>query len=115
MVRFGRGEASNYHAVFPRKTTFAPGEYDLLLERRHRSALMKIFSALIAACLIGAGAFAAEPPKESDRDQQQLAALAKEVQGQQTAIADNQKKIDEKLAAIAEAIRQARLYSARGR
>jgi hypothetical protein len=76
---------------------------------------MKIFSALIAVCLISAGAFATEPPKESDRDQQQLAALTKEVQGQQTAIADNQKKIDEKLAAIAEAVRQAKIYAARGR
>ena len=76
---------------------------------------MKILSALIAVCLIGSGAFAAEPPKESDRDQQQLAALTKEVQGQQTAIADNQKKIDEKLAAIAEAIRQAKIYSSRGK
>ena len=76
---------------------------------------MKNFSALIAVCLIGASAFAAEPAKDSDRDQQQLAALAKEVQGQQTAIADNQKKIDEKLAAIAEAIRQAKIYAARGR
>ena len=75
---------------------------------------MKNFSALIAVCLIGASAFAAEPAKD-DRDQQQLAALAKEVQGQQTAIADNQKKIDEKLAAIAEAIRQAKIYAARGR
>jgi hypothetical protein len=76
---------------------------------------MKILSALIAVCLIGASAFAAESPKESDRDQQQLAALTKEVQGQQTAIADNQKKIDEKLAVIAEAIRQAKIFSARGR
>jgi hypothetical protein len=76
---------------------------------------MKILSALIAICLIGAGAFAAEPPKESDRDQQQLAALTKEVQAQQAAIADNQKKIDEKLTAIAEAVRQAKIYSSRGR
>ncbi|HEX4631946.1 MAG TPA: hypothetical protein VH188_13390 [Chthoniobacterales bacterium] len=76
---------------------------------------MKTFSALIAVCLVGAGALAAEPPKESDRDQQQLAALTKEVQGQQTAIADNQKKIDEKLAAIAEAIRLAKIYAARGK
>jgi hypothetical protein len=115
MVRFGRGEASNYHAVFPRKTALELGEYDLLLESPNRFAPMKIFSALIAVWVIGAAAFAAEPPKESDRDQQQLAALAKEVQGQQTAIADNQKKIDEKLAAIAEAIRQAKIYAARGR
>ena len=76
---------------------------------------MKILSALIAVCVIGVGAFSAEPPKESDRDQRQLVALTKEVQGQQTAIADNQKKIDEKLAAIAEAIRQAKIYSSRGK
>ena len=51
----------------------------------------------------------------ADREQQQVAALAKEVQAQQTAIADNQKKIDEKMTAIAEALRQARIYAGRGR
>jgi uncharacterized protein YlxW (UPF0749 family) len=76
---------------------------------------MKILSALIATCLISAGASAAEPSKESDRDQQAVAALAKEVQGQSTAIADNQKKIDEKMTAIAEALRQAKIYAGRGR
>jgi len=50
-----------------------------------------------------------------ERDQQQVVAAAKEVQAQQAAIAENQKKIDEKLAAIAEALRQAKIYSARGR
>jgi hypothetical protein len=76
---------------------------------------MKILSALIAACVfgIGLGAFGAEPA--TDRDQQQVAALAKEVQAQQTAIADNQKKIDEKIAAIAEALRMAKIYAGRGR
>jgi hypothetical protein len=76
---------------------------------------MKILSALIAICLICAGSSAAEPPKESERDQQEAAALAKEVQGQLTAIADNQKKIDEKMTAIAEALRQAKIYAGRGR
>ena len=76
---------------------------------------MKILSALIAICLVCASASAAEPPKESERDQQEVAALAKEVQGQLTAIADNQKKIDEKMTAIAEALRQARIYAGRGR
>jgi len=76
---------------------------------------MKTLSALIAFCLLGLGAFAAEPSKQGDRDQQQLLALTKEVQSQQTAIADNQKKIDEKMAAIAEAIRLAKIYSARGK
>ena len=74
---------------------------------------MKILSTLIATSLFGAAALAAEPT--SDRDQQQVAALAKEVQGQQATIADNQKKIDEKMAAVAEALRLARIYAGRGR
>jgi hypothetical protein len=74
---------------------------------------MKILSALIAVCAFTVAASAAGP--QSDRDQQQVAALAKELQAQQTAIADNQKKIDEKMAAIAEALRLARIYAGRGR
>jgi hypothetical protein len=58
---------------------------------------------------------AAEPSKESEREQQQVAALAKEVQAQQAAIADNQTKIDAKLVTIAEAVRQAKIYASRGR
>ena len=78
---------------------------------------MKTLSALFAICAVGISAnlSAAEPPKDSDRDQQQLVALAKEVQAQQTAIAENQKKIDEKTAAIGEALRVARIYAGRGR
>ena len=78
---------------------------------------MKILSALIAAGLIGLGicVSAAEPSKESEREQQEVVALTKEVQGQQVAIADNQTKIDAKLATIAEALRLARIYSTRGR
>jgi vacuolar-type H+-ATPase subunit I/STV1 len=76
---------------------------------------MKIFSLVIATCLIGTAfaTSAAEPPKENERDQQQLAALTKEIQTQQTAIADNQGKIDAKLTAIAEALRLARIYASR--
>jgi uncharacterized protein YlxW (UPF0749 family) len=78
---------------------------------------MKTLSALLAICAIGISAHVstAEPPKDSERDQQQVAALTKEVQAQQTAIADNQKKIDEKTAAIGEALRLARIYAGRGR
>ncbi|HSV61757.1 MAG TPA: hypothetical protein VLH83_00305 [Chthoniobacterales bacterium] len=78
---------------------------------------MKILSALLAICALSINAHlsAAEPPKDSDRDQQQLAALTKEVQTQQTAIAENQKKIDEKTAAIGEALRLARIYAGRGK
>ncbi|HZE13988.1 MAG TPA: hypothetical protein VE086_09535, partial [Chthoniobacterales bacterium] len=66
-----------------------------------------------AMFLFGAAALAADSP--SDHDQQQVAALTKEVQLQQTAIAENQKKIDEKTAAIAEALRLARIYAGRGK
>ena len=78
---------------------------------------MKILSAFISISLlsIAVNARAAEPAKDLEREQQQVAALAKEVQAQQVTIADNQKKIDEKLAAIAEALRQAKIYSTRAR
>lgn len=74
---------------------------------------MKIYSTLIALCFFASAALAVDP--QSDRDEQQLAALTKEVQAQQRAMADNQKKIDEKLGAIAEALRLARIYAGRGR
>jgi hypothetical protein len=75
---------------------------------------MKTLSALLALCLCGAiGVRAAEPSKESERDQQQVVALAKEVQVQQTAIADNQAKIDAKMVTIAEALRLAKIYASR--
>jgi vacuolar-type H+-ATPase subunit I/STV1 len=92
-------------------------EYDLLLKNASQVAFMKILSAFIAISLIGVSfnARAAEPPRDLEREQQQIAALAKEVQAQQATIADNQKKIDEKLAAIAEALRQAKIYSTRAR
>jgi hypothetical protein len=76
---------------------------------------MKILSALLVSCVVGASvcAPAAEPSKESEREQQQLVALAKEVQGQQATIAENQTKIDAKLVSIAEAVRLAKIYASR--
>ena len=108
-------KASNYHAAFPREMPAPPREYDLLLEERDRLAPMKSLPALIATCLLAllVTAPAAEPSKESEREQQQLLALVKEVQSQQAAIAENQTKIDAKMAAIAEALRLARIYSSR--
>ena len=53
---------------------------------------------------------AAEPAAANE---QQLAALVREIQTQQAQIAENQSKIETKLAAIAEAIRVARIYSSR--
>jgi len=73
---------------------------------------MKKFSTLLLPCLFACAiaARAAEPSKESD---QQVAALTKEVQAQQTAIVENQTKINEKMAAIAEALRLAKIYASR--
>lgn len=78
---------------------------------------MKLFSTLAAAFFFGAVLIvpAAEPAKETERDQQQVVALGKEVQAQQAAIADNQAKIDAKMTTIAEALRQAKIYTSRGR
>lgn len=76
---------------------------------------MRTLSALLALCfLAGITAVRAADPA-TDRDQQQVAALTKEVQNQQAAIVENQTKINEKVAAIAEALRQAKIYAARGR
>src|SRR3954471_24162969 len=83
-LRSGR-KASNYRADFPREIPPPLGEYDLLLEMRRQSP-MKILLALIATSLFCVAAFGAD--QQSDHDQQQVAALAKEVQGQQTAIAE---------------------------
>jgi hypothetical protein len=76
---------------------------------------MKRLSALTAffslALLVAAPA--AEAPSASR--EQQVLAVAKEVQNQQVAMAENQAKIDAKLATIAEYLRVARIYSSRGR
>lgn len=50
-----------------------------------------------------------------DTREQRLLALIKEVQAQQAQIADNQAKIDAKLADLAESIRVARIYTKRER
>jgi hypothetical protein len=48
-------------------------------------------------------------------DEQKLLALVKEVQAQQAQIAENQSKIDAKLAEIAETLRVARIFTSRER
>jgi PHP family Zn ribbon phosphoesterase len=72
------------------------------------SALTAIFS---VALLMAAAA--AEAPDASQSEQQVLA-VAKEVQAQQAAIAENLAKMDAKLATIAESLRVARIYATRG-
>ena len=53
---------------------------------------------------------AVDPPAQ----EQQLIALAKEIQAQQALIAANQAKIEASLATVTEAVRVARIYSSRG-
>lgn len=62
--------------------------------------------ALLASSI---GAQSPAPP-----EQKQIEALIKTIQEQQTRIAENQAQIDEKLAAVVEAVRVARIYSSRG-
>lgn len=70
-------------------------------------ALTAFFSILLLLT-----ASAAEAPNASQPEQQILAAV-REVQNQQVTIAENQAKIEAKVAAIAETLRVARIYSSR--
>jgi hypothetical protein len=83
---------------------------------------MKRLPVLIAFCslslLVGAPATEAPTAIQQQAIQQQVEqvlVVAKEVQVQQAAIAENQVKIDAKLATIAENIRVARIYSTRAK
>jgi hypothetical protein len=82
----------------------------------NRFCTMKRLSALIAffslALLMAAPA--AESPGANQQLEQQVIAVAREVQSQQVAIAENLVKMDAKLATIAEALHTARIYSSRG-
>jgi hypothetical protein len=89
-------------------------EYDLLSREANRIWSMKSlgFIVILSLALLVSGP-AAEAP-DARQVSEQVLVLVKEVQGQQAMIADNQAKIDAKLATIAEAIRVARIYSGRG-
>ena len=75
------------------------------------SIMIKRFAILAALVICSAvPALVAEP---APAPEQQLANAIKEIQSQQAQIADNQAKIEAKLATIAEAVRVARIYSSR--
>lgn len=59
-------------------------------------------------------AFSAGAQTPAPVDPKQLETLLKEVQAQQTLMAENQAKIDAKLVALGETIRVAKIYSSRG-
>jgi hypothetical protein len=76
--------------------------------------MRRILSALLlSTSLLVTSSSPAQAP--DPKDEQQLLALVKEVQAQQAQILDNQSKIEVKLAALAEAIRVARIYTSRER
>ena len=75
---------------------------------------MKLTLLLVVCAFITLVSSAPAQPPQSNGAQAELAALVKEVRAQQTAIAGNQSKINEKLATLAESIRVARIYSSRG-
>jgi hypothetical protein len=78
---------------------------------------MPFMRAFTIAIFLWASAFfptLAQTSAPDTQDQEHLTTVIKEVRAQQTDLVANQAKIDEKLAALAEAIRQARLYSSRG-
>ncbi len=70
--------------------------------------LLAVSGAIFSSAL--APAQSSPPDRQS---QEQVAALLKQVRAQQEELVANQAKIEEKLAALAEAIRQARIYSSR--
>ena len=72
---------------------------------------MRYFIALTLVTILTALPMTAQTPDANE--QQKLADLIKEVQAQQGQLADNQNKIDAKLADLAESIRQARLFAAK--
>ena len=71
-----------------------------------------LVAVIFSITLITASAIRGQAPTS---DEQKLLALVKEVQAQQLQIADNQAKIDAKLAEIAETIRVARIFTGRGK
>ncbi len=74
-------------------------------------ARLPYFAALAALLFF----LAAPSPSIGQADDPAVPGLLKEVAAQQVTLADNQTKIDEKLAAIAEDIRQARIFASRGK
>ena len=72
-----------------------------------------LLALLLPGTLLVVSFSAAQTPDANQ--EQKLLALIKEVQTQQAQLAQNQTKIEEKLAEVAETVRSARIYSKRGK
>ena len=81
-----------------------------------QDVLMKrlfLFASCALMLLAPLGSSSVAQTAAASTDQQQIVRAVRELQEQQAAIAQNQTKIEEKVAAIAEAIRQARIFANR--
>ena len=74
--------------------------------------MKRILLALLAPGTLLVMSFSAAQTPDANQEQK-LLALIKEVQTQQAQLAENQGKIEEKLAVVAQTIRTARIYSKR--
>ena len=74
--------------------------------------MKRILLALLAPGTLLVMSFSAAQTPDANQEQK-LLALIKEVQTQQAQLAENQGKIEEKLAAVTETIRTARIYTKR--
>ncbi|HET9856982.1 MAG TPA: hypothetical protein VFP99_04035 [Chthoniobacterales bacterium] len=74
--------------------------------------MKRILLALLAPGTLLVMSFSAAQTPDANQEQK-LLALIKEVQTQQAQLAENQGKIEEKLAVVVETIRTARIYSKR--
>jgi hypothetical protein len=70
---------------------------------------------VLVAAIVFAFATPAKTDAESGSDAAEMAAALKDLLVQQATIADNQKKIDEKVTAVAEELRQAKIYTTRAK
>ncbi|MEY2544137.1 MAG: hypothetical protein QOE81_1598 [Verrucomicrobiota bacterium] len=76
--------------------------------------MKRILLALLAPGTLLVMSFSAAQTPDTNQEQK-LLALIKEVQTQQTQLAENQAKIEEKLTEVAETVRTARIYTKRER
>ena len=74
--------------------------------------MKRILLALLLPATLTVMSFSGAQTSDANQEQR-LLALIKEVQTQQAQLTENQAKIEEKLAAVTETIRAARIYSKR--
>jgi len=74
--------------------------------------MKRILLALLLPATLMVMSFSGAQTPDANQEQK-LLALIKEVQTQQAQLAENQAKIEEKLAAVTETVRAARIYSKR--